>query len=188
MDTREALPGAWSRRPGPAMDPPLPEDENGPSLPQDLGPGSSRSSLPLSDEDGPASDSGQYPPLSRKPATSGTRTRTSASTGDADPKLTAELTAAALGVVVAAIAFAVQLRRGARRRQLREPSNAQLDDMAAPLARIAGRHLPVEVLNKDLVDGLIFAGAAGRYLRDGDLLVEDLVDAGIPADLQEDFQ
>jgi len=96
-----------------------------------------------------------------------TRTDTSATTEDkADAKLTGELIAGLLAVAVTVTA--VVLRRW-RRRDLREPTTAQLDDIAAPLGNIAARHLPGAGLNRDLTDALKAAAALGTYLKDGDI-------------------
>ncbi len=167
------------------MDPPLAEDENRSTDPANP---INHPANPELDDAGEAA--GEYPTLdSPRPGHTGTRTRTSASTGErADPKLTGELAAAALGMLFAAGAFVLQWRsRTGRARRLREPTDEQLADMAAPLAAIGARHLPAAVLNNDLADGLRFGAQVGNYLRSGPLFI-DRVDPGVPANLQEEEQ
>ncbi|GAA4699882.1 hypothetical protein [Phytohabitans rumicis] len=150
------------------LDPPLPEATDDPTAPATE---PSRESLP------------DRPP--RKLGGTGTHTRTS-SAGDVpkpDAAATARVVAGLLGLVAAGVAGLVLWTR---RRQLRRPTSEQLDDIAEPLAAIAMRHLPVEFLSKDLVDGLAAGSAVGAYLTDGPLLTHPDVDPGVPADLPTD--
>lgn len=131
-----------------------------------------------------ASGGGLYerPPL--RPDRNGTRTATSDSTGDvpkASAKETAKLVAGLLGLVVAGVATLVRLRRGV---QLRRPTVGELDDVAAPLARIAVRHVPAGMLTNDLADVAAAAAATGAYLSVGPLIEAVFVDAGLPDDVQ----
>lgn len=92
--------------------------------------------------------------------------RTSSSAGEkADPKIVAGALAAVVGIV-ATLVSAVLLR-GPRPRELRRPTDEQADAIAAPLARIAGRHVPAAVLAPDLMDGIAAAAAVGNYIAEG---------------------
>lgn len=110
----------------------------------------------------------------------------SSSTGSKPTKAeTAGLVAGLLGLVVVGAAGLVRWRT---KRKLRRPTVRQIDDIAAPLARIALRTADLSWLNPTLAD-LIAAGAAtGEYLSDGPLLEGPEYDDGIPDDLQEDPQ
>lgn len=100
----------------------------------------------------------------------------------ADLKLTAELVATIVGLGFIGAAWVVRQRKG---RKLRQPTKAQKQNMAEPLARIAGRHVPVDWLNADLVD-LVEAGSAfGAYVNDGPLTTLETADPGVPADLNQ---
>lgn len=112
-----------------------------------------------------------------------TRTTTS-SGGSAKPSVsdTAALVAGLLGLVVVGVAGLVKWRA---RRKLRRPTDGELDDIAAPLARIALRHADLSWLNADLADALKAGSAVGAYVNAGPLLEQDDPFA-IPANLQED--
>jgi hypothetical protein len=143
------------------LDPSLVEDEN-PSLSE--GPSPSLTDLPA----------GVFPLGLAGP----TRTGTSATPGtDEKPsaKDTAKLVA---GLLAMAAVGAAALVRWRLRAKLREPSKAQADEMAEPLARIGLRHVPAGKLHPDLLDATQFAAALGRYLNDGPLLERAYVDAG----------
>ncbi len=118
------------------------------------------------------------PPMTEYGAT---RTGTSSRTERADPKVAAELAAVVVVLVVAGFALLVRLRTGGER-TLRRPTDHQRARIAAPLGRIAARHVPAEALTNDVVD-LVAAGAAtGEYLDDGPLLVTAPVDPGAMPD------
>jgi hypothetical protein len=143
------------------LDPNVPEDENTPLSPSDS---PTPSDLPA----------GVYPLGLAGP----TRTGTSATPGtDEKPsaKDTAKLVA---GLLAMAAVGAAALVRWRLRAKLREPSKAQADEMAEPLARIGLRHVPAGKLHPDLLDATQFAAALGRYLNDGPLLERAYVDAG----------
>jgi hypothetical protein len=57
-----------------------------------------------------------------------------------------------------------------RGRELRKPTEAQRAEIAAPLGRIAGRHMPAELFTPDLTDAIITADAFITYLEDGTLI------------------
>jgi len=85
-----------------------------------------------------------------------------------DPELTAELIGIVLGLLAMGASLAVRrLRRG---RDLRQPTNEQLDAVADPLGAIAARHLPKIVGTADLRDGIKAGRAVRDYLTDGDLI------------------
>jgi hypothetical protein len=84
-----------------------------------------------------------------------------------DPGDVAETIAGLL--IIAAAGLAAVVARGGRR-QLRQPTRDQADDLGAPLARIACRHLPMALLSPDLKDVGAFAGALRGYVDDGPLI------------------
>lgn len=122
------------------------------------------------------------PPNRRPDPPAGTRTASSSPVSKPTAAEAAKLVAGILGLVVAGVAAVVAWRG---RRELRRPTGQQLDDIAAPLARIAVRHVPAELLNADLADGLLAAGAIGAYLGDGKLIRPPTIDAGVPDNLAE---
>lgn len=130
---------------------------------------------------------GLYEPPSPRPDRNGTRTATSDSTGEPAPKVstkdTAVLVAGLLGLAVAGLAVLVRLRRGAT---LRRPTKQELDDVAAPLARLALAHVPAGILNADLANLAAAGAATGAYLSNGPLIEHPYTDPGLPADLQEE--
>jgi hypothetical protein len=165
-----ALPGV--RQPAPQLlDPPGPDQENRPPLPEtDHPPGSSGA--------GDAAPSGSTPSTS-------TNTRTDTSSGGdrkVDPKAIAKPVAGILGMIASGVGLLVawQLRR-----KLRRPTAEHLDDVAEPLARILARHVSADWLHVDLLDAVEVGNALRGYI-DAGPLTEDLhPDAGVPADLQE---
>jgi hypothetical protein len=165
----------------PVLDPPLVEDENQPEP----------ASPSVEGADVAPSRRLRLPGLRRAAADDDTRTGTSSPDSErpapskAEVKLTGELVAAVLGLAFLGGAALVRMRRG---RRLRQPSRKHLNDMGAPLGRIAARHVPVEWLNEDLVDGLEFGSAVAVWANDGPLTVPDKPDPGLPADLQEEPQ
>lgn len=154
------------RQPDPTPSPLPPE-----SLPPWTGPSPSQSQ---SEGPGSWSDDGPDAPSDASKAP-GTRTGGSSRVSKPTIDETTELLIGALGLVVAAAAFA--LRQWARR-ELRKPTAAQEDRIGRPLARIALRHVPAHLLNADLMDVLAAGGAVGVYLNDGPLTEPMHVDPG----------
>lgn len=98
---------------------------------------------------------------------------------------TAQTTALLVGVLgLAAVAGAAAVRWRFRRK-LRQPTQTQSHDIAAPLASILLRHFDASWINKDLADVLAAGAATGAYLNDGPLLTPLAPDPGIPDNLQE---
>ncbi|HET6215339.1 MAG TPA: hypothetical protein VFE14_20910 [Micromonosporaceae bacterium] len=155
------------------------------NLPGFLTPAHLRSDpLPATDHPVTTPQSPDLPPEPHtpRPAPDATRTPTSDTTGDGGPKppdakTTAKLVAGLIGLVVVGAAALIAHRRG---RELRQPTGEQLDDIAAPIARIALRHVPAGLLSADLADAMLAASATGAYLSDGPLLSDRLVDTGLP--------
>ena len=56
-----------------------------------------------------------------------------------------------------------------RPRELRRPTDEDRAAIAAPLARIARRHVPAAALGPDLLDVIDVAGATSAYIGDGPL-------------------
>jgi hypothetical protein len=98
----------------------------------------------------------------------------------ADLKVTGEMVAALVGLAMLGIGLAVRARA---RRQLRQPTKAQLAAFGTPLGRIAARHVDTAWLNADLKDLVEAASAAGAYLTDEDLTSPLQPDPGVPAGL-----
>lgn len=123
-----------------------------------------------------------------RPAPDDTRTGTSAGTGDpprVDGRAAARLIAGLLGAVAVVAATVVGWRRGAR---LRRPTKGQLDDIAAPLARIATRHVPAHLLHEDLADAVLAASATGAYLADGPFIAwQTPADGDLPNYQSEEY-
>lgn len=103
------------------------------------------------------------------------------------PAETAVLVAALLSMLVSGAALAVRWRTR-RRLKLRRPSTKQTESVAGPLARLALRHADASWLNADLADLLTAGAATGWYLTDGELLIPDQPDPGVPEDLQEAYE
>jgi hypothetical protein len=140
----------------------------------------------VTDDPVPATDRPQAPspssrnPLQPSPSTESdtsprvpsleapTPTATSSRAGD--PKVAGEVIA---GIFALACGYAAWWF-GRRRRSFRQPTAAQVTDIATPLGNLAARHLPTEFISKDLVDATHAAGALHRYLIDGPLVVRDL--------------
>lgn len=146
-------------------------------------PPASPSTSPLQ---GPGPDASPFDPSSHRPDLDdrpATRTATSSAGTEprpASPKETAKLVAGLLGLLMLGVAGLVRWsRRG--RVQLRQPTPEQLDDIAAPLARIAMRHVPAALLTPDLVDAGLAGAAVANYVNDGQLVAPVDVDPGVPA-------
>lgn len=152
----------------PLRDPDLPEVET-----DDQGPETEPSRPPATATETPSSP---RPPTASTAGTPGDRvpsleaptpTRTFSRAGD--PKTAAEVIAGLLSLALGAAAW-----WAARRRlSFRQPTPSQLTDITTPLGNLAARHLPTEVINRDLVDATHAAGAMHRYLTDGPLLARE---------------
>jgi hypothetical protein len=133
---------------------------------------------PPSPEDGPAK-------------TEHTRTETSSAGDDGGPDKPSKgeviaLCIGLLGVVTVGASALVRWRTG---RRLRQPTPGQARDIAAPLGRIAYRLAEFSWLGPNVIDGIKAVTATGAYINDGPLLLHgDIIDPGVPADLQEDDQ
>jgi hypothetical protein len=138
-------------------------------------------SLPPADH--PTTDlSGQYVPTApRLDASDRTQTSTPGKAPKPSAAETARLVAGLLGLAVAGAAVLVRWRR----RDLRRPAKDQLDDVAAPIARILMRHVDPALLSPDLADAAMAGAALGAYLTDGPLLLPLPVDAGVPSELPD---
>ena len=73
---------------------------------------------------------------------------------------------AGLLLVASTVPVLLLARQG---RSFRRPTEQQARDIADPLARIAVRHLPLEVIGADLADGIDAAIATNAYVTDGPL-------------------
>ncbi|HWB34594.1 MAG TPA: hypothetical protein VHA75_01070 [Rugosimonospora sp.] len=115
------------------------------------------------------------------PAGPGIRTGSS-SAGSERPSArdTAKVVGGLLLAGIGLVGLVVRLRHDAR---LRKPTGKQLDDMAAPLARLALRYVPAEALSPTLLDVTGFVAATTEWLGDGPLLERAQVDPGVPAGL-----
>lgn len=112
----------------------------------------------------------------------GTRSPTSSPGSGRTPVGAAEaaaLIAGLLGVLALGAAWFVQLRTGGYR-TLRKPTKQQTRDIAGPLAAIASRHVPADLLHADLGDAIHALTAAGAYVTAGPLTVPALVDEAGP--------
>lgn len=75
------------------------------------------------------------------------------------------------GLMLAVTGLAALLARRTGR-EFRKPTKVQADDIAAPIARIAVRHLPMDLLGPDLMDAGIASSAIAGYLFDDGPLVQ----------------
>jgi hypothetical protein len=75
------------------------------------------------------------------------------------------------GLMLAVTGLAALLARRSGR-EFRKPTKVQADDIAAPIARIAVRHLPMDLLGPDLMDAGIASSAIAGYLFDDGPLVQ----------------
>lgn len=147
---------------------PPPPDPELPAVTDDRDPGTEPPAPPTSRGPLPASpllDSTTPPRVPSLEAP--TPTRTSSRAGD--PKVAGEVIA---GLLALACGYAAWFF-GRRRRSFRQPTGAQIDNIAVPLGNLAARHLPTEFISKDLVDATNAAGAVHRYLIDGPLVTRD---------------
>lgn len=93
------------------------------------------------------------------------------------PKVGVKEATMALGGLVGLAALAgawIVQRRTQMRQTLRQPSEAQTDQIAAPLARIAARMVPAHLLVPSIFDALTAMSATGAYLTDGPLIVPNV--------------
>jgi hypothetical protein len=144
----------------PIRDPDLPEatGDPGPETAHPRGP----ETAPPADSRPDSPDGSPAPPPVLSPEAPA-RTRTS-SAGDAK---VASQVVAGLVALACGIAYGLFGRRGLH---FRQPTERQIDDFAVPLGAILARHLPTEVISRDLVDATAAAGAAHRYTLDGPLV------------------
>lgn len=165
MDTttsrRSRLPGGRPAPP-PRDDPVDPPEEATDRLGPDPTPPSTR-------------DPGQGEPLPPGPTFprpgAGTRTGTSSTGTKPTAKEIAAPIAGILGLVAGAVSFAIVWRyRRQFRLVVREPSDAELDDIAEPLARIVHRHIDAAWLHPDLLDAVTAGNAVRRYVNAGPLV------------------
>lgn len=147
-------------------------------------------SPPSSPSTGPASPSHSSPspdrtgPAPSRPAPAAATPTDTSSASKPTPKQTSELVAGVVGLLVVGAAAVISWRAG---RQLRRPTDKQVDDFARPLAEILLRHWDAAVINRDLVDGIAAGAVAGNYLADGPLIERRAqVDPGVPHDLGDD--
>ena len=75
--------------------------------------------------------------------------------------------------VILVTTLSVLARRSGR--EFRQPTPEQRDDVARPLARIAVRHLPLDVIGPDLADATEAAVAAHNYAMDGPIVTRPTV-------------
>ena len=118
----------------------------------------------------PTSSPGSDAPASPEDGASASparRTTSSAGSPKADPRVVAAMLSALIGA--AATLAAALLLRSPRPRELREPTEEQREAIAAPLGRIAGRHLPASLLVPDLMDGIAAAAGVSAYVAEGPL-------------------
>lgn len=142
----------------PISDPELPEVTDGPGPETEPHPGPAPDSHPhpISPDESPAPPPALSP---ERPAP----TRTS-SAGDAR---VASQVVAGLIALVCGVAWSAFARRN---RLFRQPTEKQIDEFAGPVGAILARHLPTEIISRDLVDATAAAGAAHRYVIDGPLV------------------
>lgn len=116
-----------------------------------------------------------------------TRTSSAGSSPEISEKDAVALAAGLVGVIGLAAAWVVRMRHG-RTMRLRRPSDADTEAIGEPLGRILWRHARQYWgwVGPDLADIIKAGTATGVYLNDGDLLQPAAVDAGIPANLQEE--
>jgi hypothetical protein len=124
---------------------------------------------------------------SLRPATVGAATRTGTSSpGDPAPvRIGAKEAAIAVGGLVGVAAFAaawVVQRRTRQERTVRQPTDGELDDIAAPLARLACRFIPAGALVPVITDGIMAASATGAYVTNGPLIVPNVRTAKEPSE------
>ena len=106
----------------------------------------------------------------------GTRTDTCSRDSEPRKKVGVEeatvLMAGLLGVATLGCAWLVQ-RRSRGQKTLRQPSSVESDRIAAPLARIAARLVPADLLAPSLADAIMAMSATGAYLTDGPLIISN---------------
>jgi hypothetical protein len=137
--------------------------------------------LPEVDEPTPAAEPARprfaIPKLpSMRLGTLGGGIRTDTSSRDSEPRAkvgieeATVLLAGLLGVATLGCAWLVQ-RRSRGQKTLRQPSDVESSRIAAPLARIAARLVPADLLAPSLADGIMAMSATGAYLTAGPLVI-----------------
>lgn len=114
------------------------------------------------DQESPEDLPQQSDPYDEQPFTTGSTDR--APSGD--PDKVATVLGGLFLIALGTISFLARRRE----RQLRMPTPRQLEDIAQPIARIACRHLPMDALGPDLVDGTEALVAVHGYVLDGPLI------------------
>ena len=94
-----------------------------------------------------------------------------------DPKVGARVVAGLIALACG-VAFTMFARRGLI---FRQPTRAQVDDVADPLGAIIARHLPLDVVGPDLLDATAAAAAAHGYVIAGPLVVRP--DSPLPEEI-----
>jgi hypothetical protein len=114
------------------------------------------------DQESPEDHPQQSDPYDERPFTTGSTDRAPGG----DPDKVATVLGGLLLIALGTISFLARRRE----RQLRMPSPRQLEDIAQPIARIACRHLPMDALGPDLIDGTEALVAIHAYALDGPLI------------------
>lgn len=104
----------------------------------------------------------QSDPYDERPSTTGSTDRAPGG----DPDKVATVLGGLFLIALGTISFLARRRE----RQLRMPTPRQLEDIAQPIARIACRHLPMDALGPDLIDGTEALVAIHGYVLDGPLI------------------
>lgn len=78
-----------------------------------------------------------------------------------------------LARIVSTIAGAVGWVAGRRGWTLREPDADELAEISDPVARILHRHVPMDWLSEDLIDGVLFTEAVVSYVKTDPLTRDD---------------
>jgi len=147
--------------------PPVTRQPSDPLLTESPIPGPSPSDNPTRTTSGPTVDPAAPPSPSTDDASPRTRTSTEPRwKAGGDPDVTAK----ALGGLFVLLVTAVSLLYRGRGKTVRRPTDRQRDDVAVPLARVACHHLPMDLLNPDLLDGIAAATAVYDYATDGPLI------------------
>lgn len=84
-----------------------------------------------------------------------------------DPEKVAKVLGGLLLIAIGTVSFLLR----ARDKSVRQPTPRQLEDITDPLARIACRHLPLDALGPDLIDGTEALVAIHAYALDGPLVL-----------------
>lgn len=160
-----ALP-TFAAPPSQKLDPPLPEVEPSEPLspstaPENESPIGRRAPMAPSTDDEPS------------PRTATSTDRPALKPGG-DPAQVAKVIGGLFVIVVTSLSVLAR-RRG---KEFRQPTPEQRDDVARPLARIAVRHLPLDLIGEDLADATEAAVAVHEYAMDGPIVRAPHVDHG----------